>query len=504
MITKIFGPPGTGKTTTMLNMVEEALKSHSPERIAYLSFTKAACSTAINRAVKKFNLKVAQLPWFRTLHSICYRLLEINQGRMAADHKALSQLSELTGLKFTSKSQQLASKRGDLVDFGGKELGDQLLALNHFSRQLMMSSVNGLELWPGDKILPREAAWFDKTYRQWKEKEIRVDFTDLLEMAWRGDAKLDVDVVFVDEAQDLTPLQWRTLKTIWPEHADKYIAGDDDQAIFTWAGADPAELINLSADEVKVLDQSWRLPKKIFDLSQRVVADVKIRQEKKFRPMDREGSLTRVSEVKDLTRIPLEGSVLVLYRSHYQSREIEDWLRKQGEPYLRSHRPAPGLEHAPAIVAYEWLRKGKVITVQQAIRVLQATVNGGKFVPHWRRQHDEKNVGWTDLEHTGLYTEKLPWYEALTKIEQRPKTYLRRIISRYGAKGLRDTPRVKLSTIHGVKGDEADHVLLLTEMSPMVQKSFNSNGDAERRVYYVGVTRARESLTLIGRGNPML
>ena len=46
------------------------------------------------------------------------------------------------------------------------------------------------------------------------------------------------DVVFIDEAQDLSLMQWDMAKTIWDKSEDNYIAGDDDQAIFKWAGAD--------------------------------------------------------------------------------------------------------------------------------------------------------------------------------------------------------------------------------------------------------------------------
>jgi superfamily I DNA/RNA helicase len=81
--------------------------------------------------------------------------------------------------------------------------------------------------------------------------------------------------------------------------------------------------------------------------------------------------------------------------------------------------------------------------------------------------------------------------------------YLRKVVQKYGRAGLTSEPRIRLSTIHGVKGAEADHVYLLTAMSRMVQQSLETEPDSERRVWYVGVTRAKQSLTLVGMDNPL-
>ena len=69
----VLGPPGTGKTTFLLNKVEELFKEDiQPYELAYLAFTKKAATEALTRAVDKFDYEQDQLIYFRTIHSLCY------------------------------------------------------------------------------------------------------------------------------------------------------------------------------------------------------------------------------------------------------------------------------------------------------------------------------------------------------------------------------------------------------------------------------------------------
>ena len=69
---RIFGPPGTGKTTKLLNMVDKALADGiHPNEIAFLAFTRKAANEAKERASVRFNLDPkTDLTYFRTLHSL--------------------------------------------------------------------------------------------------------------------------------------------------------------------------------------------------------------------------------------------------------------------------------------------------------------------------------------------------------------------------------------------------------------------------------------------------
>lgn len=95
-----------------------------------------------------------------------------------------------------------------------------------------------------------------------KERNL-CEFTDMIVKFNNQEICPELKVLIIDEAQDLAPIQWTMAKLI--AYAGKtYVAGDDDQSIYRWAGVDPDDLINLDGDRY-ILDQSWRVPRKIHD-----------------------------------------------------------------------------------------------------------------------------------------------------------------------------------------------------------------------------------------------
>ena len=97
---RIFGPPGTGKTTTLLNMVDEALSSGvTPNKIAFLAFTRKAAHEAKERACQRFKLDPQKdLYYFRTLHSLALTLSDIRteQVMQAENYRELSEKIGIT------------------------------------------------------------------------------------------------------------------------------------------------------------------------------------------------------------------------------------------------------------------------------------------------------------------------------------------------------------------------------------------------------------------------
>ena len=82
MKTIVLGPPGTGKTTTLLNKVDSYLKETDPDKIGYFAFTQKAAYEARDRAMKQFNYTEDDLPYFRTLHSLAFRKLGLKKDQV--------------------------------------------------------------------------------------------------------------------------------------------------------------------------------------------------------------------------------------------------------------------------------------------------------------------------------------------------------------------------------------------------------------------------------------
>jgi DNA helicase-2/ATP-dependent DNA helicase PcrA len=495
-VRKIFGPPGTGKTTRLLGIMEAELAGGvPPERMAFLTFTVAARKEAKDRAKARFRFSDAQLKWFRTLHSVAYELLGVTSGAMVTPGQGLEAFGSLYGYEF-SQGQQFSAEGLPMFGHG---TGDRLLAFDHFRRHRLQGWSEAFKRWPDRDVARFEAQRFCEGYERWKGADGWVDFTDLLE---RGTAALPCDVVIVDEAQDLSPLQWRTLWR-FAERAERvYVAGDDDQAIYEWAGADPATFLTQPADAVEVLPQSHRCPRKVTDLARRVIELARVRQPKEWAARAEDGVVAHRARVDGLD-LPKEGGVLFLYRNHKYAADVTAFLRSEGEPFSIAGRPSVAPAAAEAIVAWEELRRGRAVALDGLEAVLAATSLR-------RVSAAGRAAARTAAGPAGAFTAaglgwscEAPWFAALDRLKE-DEFYLRKIVQRGGRKALTEPPRIRLSTVHGAKGAEEDHVVLLTGMSRKVRQSLEVDADAERRVWYVGITRARKSLTLVGDGNPLL
>ena len=84
---RYFGPPGTGKTTTLLNQVDALLAGGmAPDEIGYFAFTRKAAHEARDRAVARFNLDPQNdFQYFRTLHSLAFKVLGMTSSEVLGD-----------------------------------------------------------------------------------------------------------------------------------------------------------------------------------------------------------------------------------------------------------------------------------------------------------------------------------------------------------------------------------------------------------------------------------
>ena len=174
-------------------------------------------------------------------------------------------------------------------------------------------------------------------------------------------------VLFIDEAQDLSPLQWKMVRALWSRADKTYIAGDDDQAIFRWAGADVDHFIALrdEVDDITVLDQSYRIPGgPIHELSQSIIQRVENRYDKEYKPKSTTGKLNRYS---DITQVDMsEGEWLVLASANYFLDDIKDLCELQGWYFSHKGRNSIPVDLLMAIQNWEAWRES-----EQELNLLQ-------------------------------------------------------------------------------------------------------------------------------------
>jgi DNA helicase-2/ATP-dependent DNA helicase PcrA len=303
-----------------------------------------------------------------------------------------------------------------------------------------------------------------------------------------------LDVLIIDESQDLSRLQWDLVSELCKRSKRAFLAGDDDQAVYTWAGADVKSFLDFEG-EITVLDQSYRVPAKVHALAGEIVKRIRKRQPKVWNPRDYDGQVQYYNafESVDIS----QGEWLVMASTNYMLNDMHDWIKSQGLLFERQGQRSISETILTAVLGWESLRKGKEIPFQIARTVYKYL--GTEFVKKGHKTlkdaDPERLYSLATLEKDhGLLTNVI-WHEALTKIGEEKRDYIIALLRR----GTRITGKIpiKLSTIHGAKGGEADNVLLLMDISTKFAKEFQKNGDNVNRLFYVGITRAKKSLHLV-------
>jgi hypothetical protein len=247
--------------------------------------------------------------------------------------------------------------------------------------------------------------------------------------------------------------------------------------------------------DVKVLEHSFRVPAKVHALANKIVSRIENRQPKTWTPREETGEIRYYNhfEQVDISH----GEWLIMASTKYMLDDVYEWVQSQGLVFERQGHRSIAESIITAVVGWERLRKGQEITYDVLLAVYKtlpaAFVKRG--FKSLKTAEPDQMYSMQDLKDKhGLLTDVI-WHEALTKISEKNRDYLISVLKR-GTKLTGRAP-IKISTIHAAKGGEADNVLLITDLSPRFAKDYAKNADAINRLFYVGVTRTRQSLHLI-------
>ena len=536
-IARLIGGAGTGKTTELLRIMEAALGSlgGDPLKLGFASFTRAARAEAVTRASKAWGVDESLLSvrgWFRTVHSTVYRCLGVSAGQLLTEKQAdLEWLSQALGVRLGTQ----------VDDDSGRQqfIGDPTVAsaLNCWS--LCRSSLTPLaevvrRARSVDDNVPDYAAIVRvaERYETAKRLDARTDFTDMLlrfsginvsptegvfDGTPEGDLP-DVSAWLFDEQQDASPLLDAACKRLVSAPTVRwcYVVGDPFQAIYGFAGSTAECFLAWDADKVRTMPKSYRCPAPILALGEKCLRRMSRGYfDRGIAPADHEGSVQEVDDIDEvISKVDPHDDWLLIARTNFQANRLFAAMCARDKPARWTttsdgpHARAVGLQCLYA------LEKGEPVTGLQWSRALELlpqkdkekqTVIARGTKTLWKKP--ETVASWdlifpSELEEVGateMLQKAIASGEWISLVDRGGEW--RRQADKWGA-ALAAEPKVRVGTIHSVKGAEADNVALLTTTSRLVALGDEDivQRDEECRIAYVAVTRAKKNLWIINEG----
>ncbi|WP_164252668.1 ATP-dependent DNA helicase UvrD2 [Streptomyces sp. S4.7] len=380
---------------------------------------------------------------------------------------------------------------------------------------------------------PAEIGQIYAMYEQLKRDRSVIDFEDvlLLTVGILQDRHDIADQIrgqyqhfVVDEYQDVSPLQQRLLELWMGDRENLCVVGDASQTIYSFTGATPDHLLNFrtrhpSATMVKLVRDYRSTPQvvhlangllnqasgraaehRLELISQRDAGPEPVYTEYADEPAEAEGTARRIRDLV-AAGVPA-GEIAVLYRINAQSEVYEQALADAGVPYQ--------------------LRGAERFFERQEVREAGAALRGAaRFGGNDSLLDDVVDLpsqvravlstkGWTTEPPTGSGAVRDRWESlaALVRLAEdfvraRPEATLGDLVTeldeRAAAQHAPTVQGVTLASLHAAKGLEWDAVFLvgLTEgMMPITYAKTDEQVEEERRLLYVGVTRARLHISL--------
>lgn len=447
--TLIFGAPGCGKTHHLLQLLEELLLTYKPHEIAFVSFTRAGAYEGRNRAMEKFGYSREAFPYFRTLHSIAFSHCHLSKDDVVTK-KQYYEFSKAIGMHFSGYYTE---------DYTS---GDDIYLFYYFLEKNNAERARDIEL----DLNTSKYEYVRNMYNKFKLQRNLMDYTDMIEHFVQDNEPLPVKVAIIDEAQDLTALQWKMCDVAFRNCERVFIAGDDDQAVYEWNGADVERFLHTKGKRI-VLDKSYRMPSRILKFTSQISTRIGERVPKTFAPRAEGGEIFLYNSIEEVP-ITKDGNWYLLARNNMHLEGYKTFLMNKGILFSDKGDWSIQERTIKAIRSYEAMRKnGKYATQLEQLIVQQFLKKGA-----------DRTLPWFDVFDLDLVT-----------IE-----YIRDILANNGSL---EKSNITVSTFHGVKGGEADDVVVLCDFTKRIASAMDTNSDAELRCLYVGCTRAKKNLHIV-------
>ncbi|RDZ43921.1 ATP-dependent DNA helicase Rep [Haloferax sp. Atlit-19N] len=567
-VTRLFGGPGSGKTTALLDKVEEILEQDGVtiRDILVVSYTRAAAAEVRDRLAERLDINPRSLKGnVSTMHAKAYELLSLSRNDVVGENDK-QEFCEEYGIEFEDEYGGAGRRTARSTTIGNKVIATSQW-LQRTRRDVsdwydvpFQWNVEEVRLPPevdpnaqeGNKYTPTWPSDDDRidipeairAWRAYKGENGLVGFADMLERVKQRALVPNVDYLVIDEFQDITTLQYDVYEEWKPHMRGVLIAGDDDQVVYAWQGADPNLLLDAERDNDEILPNSYRLPSNVLNVVNREIRHIDKRQEKDLKPRKEGGAVEAVEspsmlELARNVRYTVEkdeGTVMVLFRARYQMFQFIDEFLPSGIPFstLTDQRMWTDrlTQYVRAVEALEAEEPVDGLEARRLADMLQDSAFGTNdrddlFDAIDDRQEEAGVDDITNIEFTPKEIKNFapfaPDSASASDMVRKVTSFQRKSVNAYfgGDYEGMDPSRVRVGTIHSAKGREADHVFMATDLTEKVveqmaasvsDEELEARGieeftattspvplitDNERRVFYVGMSRARERLIVL-------
>jgi DNA helicase-2/ATP-dependent DNA helicase PcrA len=350
----ILAGAGSGKTRVLTHRIAYLVQHCSvpPFRIMAVTFTNKAAGEMRERLHRLIGPHAYGLT-LGTFHSVCARILREHAPRLGLSSgfaiyddtdqvevvkRALKELDlERARVSPEAICGAISRAKDDLIDpvrYARRAEGpfEELVAQVYRRYEVMLFETNALDF--GDLIM-RTVQLFQEhpqVLHAYQERYLHI---------------------LVDEYQDTNRAQYVLVRMLSEKHRNLCVVGDDDQSIYSWRGADIRNILSFENDfpdaKVVKLEQNYRSTQRILDAAHGVVSGLLTRKQKRLWTENGEGAPVVVFEayneqeeaqyvVGEIDRLVRRGvfrhgDCAVIYRTHAQSRELEQALIRAGIPY---------------------------------------------------------------------------------------------------------------------------------------------------------------------------
>jgi DNA helicase-2/ATP-dependent DNA helicase PcrA len=540
----VLAGAGSGKTTVLTTRVSWLIseKNISPFKILVVTFTNKAAKEIKERITSNTGMN---LPWSGTFHSLCAKILRIDGQSigLGSNFVIYDSKDQMSLLKEIYKKHNLSNE-----DFNIKATK---AAISNAKNELLTPTTYA-DISNG--AFQQHVAKVYKMYQQELFNASAVDFDDLLSKTLqllqsnqtiREKYQQKFEHVLVDEYQDTNKAQYNLTKILSQPHNNLFVVGDFCQSIYAWRGADYKNMMQLKQNFPEIteykLEQNYRSNQNILDAATEVISYntshpiLNLWTEKpsgeKIICFEAENGNTEarriVKYIRDLSTDTDLGEIAILYRTNAQSRIFEESLMQAGIPYkLIGGTKFYERKEIKDVIGY--LRYAiNTLDLVSFQRILKLGKRRFKKFQEWLETQDKPNLVnqnpaslLKDILEVTTYLEKYKLHneenldrianveELLSVAVQFDSTaqFLENIALIQdkefvdGSKEVESKRSVNLMSLHSAKGLEFEVVFLVGMEEGLLPHSRsmtdNEQMEEERRLCYVGITRAKSKLFL--------